>query len=227
MRLLLITLTAATVSLLGQANDPNAAKVSVRFRALAFDAPIIGSGYLEGSTAKRLDISNDFLSGEQTYRGVPTIAFVMVDDLTKQAPEAPPEILAARSRGTAAQERARKASEEYTRLSALSAKATTGSREGQAGKISQSELAEAEAAVKKNKKTSNDDFSLELRREVLVHAAMRAFLARLIDPAIVKDHTDGLLDLVSRAPSPWNANSVNVLVVEVAAGDGATATPGR
>jgi hypothetical protein len=149
MRLLLITLTAATVSLLGQANDPNAPKVSVKFRALAFDAPIIGSGYLDGTTAKRLDVSNDFLSGEQTYRGAPTISFVMMDDLTKQAPEAPPEILAARSRGTAAQERARKASEEYTRLSALSAKATTGSREGQAGKISQSELAEAEAAQAK------------------------------------------------------------------------------
>jgi len=146
MRSLIITLTAAAVSLLGQANDPNAPKVSVKFRALAFDAPIIGSGYLDGTTAKRLDISNDFLSGEQTYRGVPTIAFVMVDDLTKQAPEAPPEILAARSRGSAAQERARKASEEYTRLSDLAAKATTGSREGQAGKISASELAEAEAA---------------------------------------------------------------------------------
>lgn len=146
MRFLLLTLTAASVSLLGQSNDPNAAKVSVRFRALAFDAPIIGAGYLDGSTAKRLDISNDFLSGEQTYRGAPTISFVMVDDLTKPAPETPPEILAARSRGTAAQERARKASEEHTRLSALSAKANTGSREGQAGKISASELAEAEAA---------------------------------------------------------------------------------
>lgn len=146
MRSLIITLTAAAVGLLGQANDPNAPKVSVKFRALAFDAPIIGSGYLDGTTAKRLDISNDFLSGEQTYRGVPTIAFVMVDDLSKQAPELPPEILAARSRGSAAQERARKASEEYTRLSDLAAKATTGSREGQAGKISASELAEAEAA---------------------------------------------------------------------------------
>jgi hypothetical protein len=146
MRFLLITLTAASVSLLGQSNDADAPKVSVKFRALAFDAPIIGSGYIEGQEARQLDISNRFLTGEQTYRGIPTISFVMVDDLTKPAPETPPEILAARSRGTAAQERARKASEEYMRLSALIDKANTGSREGQAGKISASELAEAAAA---------------------------------------------------------------------------------
>jgi len=149
MRLLLASLTVATASLFAQANDPAAKKVDVKFRALSFDAPIIGSGFLDGRDAKRLDISNDFLSGEQTYRGLATIAFVMVDDLAKQAPEVPLEILAASGRRSAAQERARKASEEYTRLSALSAKVTTGSREGQAGKISASELAEAEAAQAK------------------------------------------------------------------------------
>ena len=149
MRLLLASLTVATASLFAQANDPAAKKVDVKFRALSFDAPIIGSGFLDGRDAKRLDISNDFLSGEQTYRGLATIAFVMVDDLAKQAPEVPLEIVAASGRRSAAQERARKASEEYTRLSALIAKATTGSREGQAGKISASELAEAEAAQAK------------------------------------------------------------------------------
>jgi hypothetical protein len=149
MRLLLASLTVATASLFAQANDPATKKVDVKFRALSFDAPIIGSGFLDGRDAKRLDISNDFLSGEQTYRGLATIAFVMVDDLAKQAPEVPLEILAASGRRSAAQERARKASEEYTRLSALIAKATTGSREGQAGKISASELAEAEAAQAK------------------------------------------------------------------------------
>lgn len=149
MRLLLASLTVATASLFAQANDPATKKVDVKFRALSFDAPIIGSGFLDGRDAKRLDISNDFLSGEQTYRGLATIAFVMVDDLAKQAPEVPLEIVAANGRRSAAQERARKASEEYTRLSALIAKATTGSREGQAGKISASELAEAEAAQAK------------------------------------------------------------------------------
>jgi len=149
MRLLLASLTVATASLFAQANDPATKKVDVKFRALSFDAPIIGSGFLDGRDAKRLDISNDFLSGEQTYRGLATIAFVMVDDLAKQAPEVPLEIVAANGRRSAAQERARKASEEYTRLSALSAKVTTGSREGQAGKISASELAEAEAAQAK------------------------------------------------------------------------------
>ena len=149
MRFLLASLTVATASLFAQANDPATKKVDVKFRALSFDAPIIGSGFLDGRDAKRLDISNDFLSGEQTYRGLATIAFVMVDDLAKQAPEVPLEILAASGRRSAAQERARKASEEYTRLSALSAKVTTGSREGQAGKISASELAEAEAAQAK------------------------------------------------------------------------------
>lgn len=149
MRFLLASLTVATASLFAQANDPATKKVDVKFRALSFDAPIIGSGFLDGRDAKRLDISNDFLSGEQTYRGLATIAFVMVDDLAKQAPEVPLEIVAANGRRSAAQERARKASEEYTRLSALSAKVTTGSREGQAGKISASELAEAEAAQAK------------------------------------------------------------------------------
>ncbi|MEY4799272.1 MAG: hypothetical protein RI978_1573, partial [Verrucomicrobiota bacterium] len=149
MRLLLASLTVATASLFAQANDPATKKVDVKFRALSFDAPIIGSGFLDGRDAKRLDISNDFLSGEQTYRGLATIAFVMVDDLAKQAPEVPLEIVAASGRRSAAQERARKASEEYTRLSALSAKAITGSREGQAGKITASELAEAQAAQAK------------------------------------------------------------------------------
>ena len=129
MRFLLASLTVATASLFAQANDPATKKVDVKFRALSFDAPIIGSGFLDGRDAKRLDISNDFLSGEQTYRGLATIAFVMVDDLAKQAPEVPVEIVAANGRRTAAQERARKASEEYTRLSALIAKATTRSAE--------------------------------------------------------------------------------------------------
>ena len=87
MRTLLLCL-ATTASLFAQANDPAAKKVDVKFRALSFDAPIIGAGFLDGRDAKRLDISNDFLSGEQTYRGLATIAFVMVDDLVKQAPEA-------------------------------------------------------------------------------------------------------------------------------------------
>jgi len=201
MRLLLITLTAATVSLLGQANDPNAPKVSVKFRALAFDAPIIGSGYLDGTTAKRLDVSNDFLSGEQTYRGSPTISFVMVDDLTKQAPEAPPEILAARTRGTAAQERARKASEEYTRLSALSAKATTGSREGQAGKISPSELAEAEAAQAKLSELSR----------IMMEANKEADDAQMEVNNRQRDHQQALTEAKSakagkgKAPAPTKA----------------------
>ena len=146
MRLLLASLTVATASLFAQANDPAAKKVDVKFRALSFDAPIIGSGFLDGRVAKRLDISNDFLSGEQTYRGLATLTFAMVDDLAQQAPEVPPEIVAANGRRMAAQERTRKASEEYTRLSALRAKVTTGRLEGQAGKISAADLAEAEAA---------------------------------------------------------------------------------
>jgi len=149
MRLLFASLYLATACLFAQANDPAAKKVDVKFRVLAFDAPILGSGFVDGRDAKRLDISNDFLSSEQTYRGLATIEFVMVDDLAKQAPEVPAEIIAANGRRSAAQERARKASEEYTRLSALSAKATTGSREGQAGKVSASELAEAQAAQAK------------------------------------------------------------------------------
>jgi hypothetical protein len=49
----------------------------------------------------------------------------------------------------AALERARKASEEYARLSKLSGLAKSGSREGRAGKMSASDLAEADAAQAK------------------------------------------------------------------------------
>jgi len=109
----------------------------------------MGSGFIDGREVKRLDISNDFLSGEQTYRGLATIEFVMVDDLQKKAPEVPPEIIAAHGRRSAALERARKASEEYARLSKLAGQAKSGSREGRAGKVSPAELAEAEAAQAK------------------------------------------------------------------------------
>ena len=149
MRLLLASLTVATTSLFAQANDPAAKKVDVKFRALSFDAPIMGSGFLDGRETKPLDISNRFLTGEQTYRGLATIEFVMVDDLEKKAPEVPVEIIAARGRRSAALERARKASEEYARLSKLAGLAKSGSREGRAGKISPAELAEAEAAQAK------------------------------------------------------------------------------
>lgn len=149
MRPLLVSLTVATASLFAQANDPAAKKVDVKFRVLSFDAPILGSGFVEGRNAKRLDISNDFLSGEQTYRGLATIAFVMVDDLEKKLPEVPAEIIVANGRRSAAMERAHKASEEYARLSKLSGHAKSGSREGNAGKMSASDLAEAEAAQAK------------------------------------------------------------------------------
>ncbi len=149
MRLLLATLSLATTCLFAQANDPAAKKVDVKFRVLSFDAPILGSGFVEGRDAKRLDISNDFLSREQTYRGLPTIEFVMVDDLEKKLPEVPAEIIVANGRRSAALERARKASEEYARLSKLSGLAKSGSREGRAGKMSASDLAEADAAQAK------------------------------------------------------------------------------
>jgi len=146
MRHLLLTTLALTAShLLAQSGGPEVKKVDVKFRALAFDAPIVGSGFLDGREAKRLDISNDFLSSEQAYRGPQTIEFVMVDDLEKKVPETPPEIAAARGRESAAKERARKASEEYARLSATAAAAQLGSREGRAGKVSAASQAEAEA----------------------------------------------------------------------------------
>lgn len=149
MRLFLASLTVATTCLFAQANDPAAKKVDIKFRALSFDAPIMGSGFIDGKEVKRLDISNDFLSGEQSYRGLATIEFVMVDDLQKRAPEVPPEIVAAHGRRSAALERAHKASEEFARLSKLVGQAKSGSREGRAGKVSPAELAEAEAAQAK------------------------------------------------------------------------------
>jgi len=187
MRLLLASLTVATVSLFAQANDPAAKKVDVKFRALSFDAPILGSGFLDGRDAKRLDISNDFLSGEQTYRGLATIAFVMVDDLATQAPEVPVEIVAANGRRTAAQERARKAGEEYARLSALSAKIANASREGQAGKISAAELAEAAAAQAKLSELSR----------IMAEASKEADDAQTEVNNRQRDHQQGLADAKS------------------------------
>jgi hypothetical protein len=111
MRLFLASLTVATTCLLAQANDPAAKKVDIKFRALSFDAPIMGSGFIDGKEVKRLDISNDFLSGEQSYRGLATIEFVMVDDLQKRAPEVPAELTTSRGRLARAMQAAKKAND--------------------------------------------------------------------------------------------------------------------
>lgn len=141
----LLALASATAGLWAQSGPTDSAKVDVRFRALAFDAPIIGAGFVDGRQVKRLDISNDFLSAEQTYRGPQSIEFVMIDDLEKLQPEVPPEIGAARQRESAAKSRARKASEEFAQLSAAAAAAQAGGREGQAGRNSAASPAEIAA----------------------------------------------------------------------------------
>ena len=144
-RHLLATLTVAVASLVAQSNDPATPKVSVKFRALSFDEPILGAGFIVGRAPQRLDISNDFLSGEQTYRGLATIQFVMMPEVTKEVVEVPAEIIAVGGRRTAAQTRAQKASAEVARLSALASQVQNQAREGRASKASSAELAEAAA----------------------------------------------------------------------------------
>ena len=79
-----LALLLAATSLLAQTGDTPAARVRVKFRALAFDEAILGAGFLEGKKARPLDLSADFFTAEQTYVGPNPLRFVLRD----QAPPA-------------------------------------------------------------------------------------------------------------------------------------------
>jgi hypothetical protein len=196
MRLLLLpSLVFAASGLLAQTGAQDPKKVDVKFRALAFDAPIIGAGFLDGRSPKRLDVSNDFLSAEQTYRGPQTIEFVMVDDLEKLAAEPPPEIAAARGRESAAKQRARKASEEYEKHSAALAAAQLGVREGRAGKASATDQAEAEATQARLSELS----------KIMAEANKEADAAQTEANNRQRDHQQGLADEKAKKAADKNA----------------------
>ena len=71
----LLVLLLAALNLLAQTRDADPV-VNVRFRALSLDGAILGVGYLEGQNFKRLDISGDALTAEQSYAGPNPLQFV-------------------------------------------------------------------------------------------------------------------------------------------------------
>ena len=71
----LLVLLLAALNLLAQTRDADPV-VNVRFRALSLDGAILGVGYLEGQNFKRLDISGDALTAEQSYVGPNPLQFV-------------------------------------------------------------------------------------------------------------------------------------------------------
>lgn len=86
MRLVTLALLLGGAQLCAQSGDP---RVRVRFRALSFDGPILGAGYLDGKEVRPLDLSPDCFTAEQTYVGPNPLRLVLRDDAAP-APAAPP-----------------------------------------------------------------------------------------------------------------------------------------
>ena len=72
--------------------------VSIRFRALAFDDPILGANYLEGEALRRIDIPNNAFTHEIKYQGANTLRFITIDEETLNPKPLSPEISAATQR---------------------------------------------------------------------------------------------------------------------------------
>ncbi len=92
-RFALLLLTAA-----GFAQGSDRSGLSIRFRALAFDEPILGASYLEDGTLRRIDIPNNAFTGEVSYRGANTLRFVTIDEETINPQPVTPEMAAATQR---------------------------------------------------------------------------------------------------------------------------------
>jgi len=96
-------------------------RVRVKFRALSFDGPILGAGFLEGKDARPLDMSADCFTAEQSYVGPNPLHLVLFDD-TAAGPA--PEIVAPRDATQARmQALAAELAEVQRRFSALTAQA--------------------------------------------------------------------------------------------------------
>ncbi|NBX35044.1 hypothetical protein EBR16_06755, partial [bacterium] len=65
---LLLPLLLVALSGLAQTKEPGPT-IHAKFRVLSLDGPILGAGYLEGKNLRRLDISADAFTAEQTYAG--------------------------------------------------------------------------------------------------------------------------------------------------------------
>ncbi len=95
------------------------AGVSIRFRALAFDDPILGASYLEGGTLRQLDIPNNAFTREIRYQGAHTLRFITIDEETLNPKPLSPEISAATQRLRRAQAMTLQASNEFDQIGRL------------------------------------------------------------------------------------------------------------
>lgn len=73
-RPLLLTLLLTALHATAQTKE-NPKSLHVKFRALSVDGAILGAGYLEGRNLRRLDISADALTAEQSYIGPNPLQF--------------------------------------------------------------------------------------------------------------------------------------------------------
>lgn len=93
--------------------------VSIRFRALAFDDPILGANYLEGEALRRIDIPNNAFTHEIKYQGANTLRFITIDEETLNPKPLSPEISAATQRLRRAQAMTLQASDEFEQIGRL------------------------------------------------------------------------------------------------------------
>lgn len=118
-------------------------KLSIRFRALAFDEPIPNASYLEGETLRRLSIPNNAFTPEVTYQGPNTLRFITIDEETMNPRPLSPEMAAAIQRLRRAQAVTLQASDEFAQitrlLDTLNLQTTERARKASAGDLAQIE----------------------------------------------------------------------------------------
>jgi hypothetical protein len=113
-------LLLVATSLLAQTIPEEEGKVRIRFRALSFDTPINGGGFLDNGVLRRLNIATDAFTAEQEYIGPRNLRFVTVKDPNKaHTPPPSPELLAAMQRLNRAKTATLKASEEFVEITKL------------------------------------------------------------------------------------------------------------
>jgi hypothetical protein len=113
---LCLPLLLATCLLAQNADKP---RVTIRFRALAFDEAIPSASYLEGEALRRLNIPNNAFTPEITYKGPNTLRFITIDEETLNPRPLSPEMAAAIQRLRRAQAVTLQASDEFAQITRL------------------------------------------------------------------------------------------------------------
>jgi len=106
----------ATCLLAQNADKP---RVTIRFRALAFDEAIPSASYLEGEALRRINIPNNAFTPEISYKGTNTLRFITIDEETLNPRPLSPEMTAAIQRLRRAQAVTLQASEEFAQITRL------------------------------------------------------------------------------------------------------------